>query len=517
MRVVIARYSICKFKEEMHIHACKNLANLIQKICTPKNDLRSETVKTYILASIFTDKESLESFENNDGNKEKCWIPGVPDVKYWKESKKGEKNPIKHTSNAEKRWDNFSETIWRLLYDDNHRYYTEKIKSHLVVEEANEVYEYPVTRIQILLAEKNICSSDEVPGLAVLEVEVPKEETGEEFKINIENVYQYLAKNQLIPGLKIDDEEAKNDKDESKGDKLRKSMWKKNIKDFMFTVKIVNSFNSFDSTNTPKKIMDNGPCSRKKFINELHVLVDSKGASYDAQKKWEKESPRGLNILGSGDWCFYARSKGVVYFVPFQPKEVEEEFLPHFFQGYAESFHLDAIMLSILKNILVTYYTNQIQDRIKSGDNLAIKEINNTIKKMYIMYDMGRTVPRGGQHNNVMAKVEYALHFQDNLNVLMDSTERIEEANSVQRQESLAVSQEKLARYALLVAMVMVIPGVVSFLNDGSSVFKEMGDSNPLLSAVKVLVGIIVVAGIGKALVWVMHYLSYKKAERENK
>ena len=116
-----------------------------------------------------------------------------------------------------------------------------------------------------------------------------------------------------------------------------------------------------------------------------------------------------------------------------------------------------------------------------------------------------------------MAKVEYALHFQDNLNVLMDSTERIEEANSVQRQESLAVSQEKLARYALLVAMVMVIPGVVSFLNDGSSVFKEMGDSNPLLSAVKVLVGIIVVAGIGKALAWVKHYLFYKKAERENK
>ena len=114
-------------------------------------------------------------------------------------------------------------------------------------------------------------------------------------------------------------------------------------------MQIANSFNSFGSSNTPKKIMDIGPYSRKKFINELHVLVDSKGASYDAQKKWEKESPRGLNILGSGDWCFYARSKGVVYYVPFQPKEVEEEFLPHFFQGYAESFHLDAIMLSIFK------------------------------------------------------------------------------------------------------------------------------------------------------------------------
>lgn len=465
------------------------MTTLEDEIC----DAHSETTKIYILASIFTDKESLESFENNDGNKEKCWIPGAPDVKYWKESKKGEKNPIKHTSNAEKRWDNFSETIWHLLYDDNHRYYTEKIKSHLEVEETNEVHKYPVNRIQVLLAEKNICSSDEIPGLAVLEVEVPKEEAGKEFKINIKNVYQYLAKNQLIPGLKIDDEEAEKDEGKSEGDKLRKSMWKKNIKDFMFTVKIANSFNSFDSANTPKKIMNIGPYSRKKFINELHVLVDSKGASYDAQKKWEKESPRGLNILGSGDWCFYARSKGVVYYVPFQPKEVEGEFLPHFFQGYAESFHLDAIMLSILKNILVTYYTNQIQDRIKSGDNLAIKDINNTIKKMYIMYDMGRTVPRGGQHNIVMSKVEYALHFQDNLNVLMESTERIEEANSVQRQENLAISQEELARYALLVAIAMIIPGVVSFLNDGSSILKEMGTPCPLCGALVALFNI----GIG--------------------
>lgn len=187
------------------------------------------------------------------------------------------------------------------------------------------------------------------------------------------------------------------------------------------------------------------------------------------KKKWDKESPRGLKILGSGDWCFYARSKGIVYYIPFQPKNVGGEVLPHFFRGYAESFHLDAIMLSILKNILVNYYIGKIQNHIKMGDNMAFKKINDTINKMFIMYDMGRTVPRGGQHNLVMEKVEYALHFQDNLNVLMDSTNRIEEANSVQRQENLAVSQEELAKYALLVAGVMIIPGFVSVVNDGVS------------------------------------------------
>ena len=126
-------------------------------------------------------------------------------------------------------------------------------------------------------------------------------------------------------------------------------------------------------------------------------------------------------------------------------------------------------MLSILKNILVNYYIGKIQNHIKMGDNIAFKKINDTINKMFIMYDMGRTVPRGGQHNIAMEKVEDALHFQDNLNVLIDSTNRIEEANSVQRQENLAISQEELARYALLVAVVMIIPGFVSVVNDGIS------------------------------------------------
>ena len=443
-------------------------------------------MKTYILTSIFTDKKSLEEFKNNGGNQGVGWIAGVPGVKYWRK----EKNQIiKRISNAEDRWDNFPETIWNLLYTDEHRYYMENLKGCLEVKEMNKVYKYPVIRIQVLLSEKNICSSDEIPGLAVLEVEVPKEETGKEFKIDVEKVYQYLAKDQLIPGLKIDGEEAKRHKGKSEGYKLQKSMWKKNIKPFMFTMSIINYFNSLD---TPNNIMDDN-LRKINFINKLHLHTDGKKASYDAQKKWDKESPRGLKILGSGDWCFYARSKGIVYYIPFQPKKVNGEVLPHFFRGYAESFHLDAIMLSILKNILVNYYIGQIQNRIKSGDNMAIKEINDTINKMFIMYDMGRTVPRGGQHNIVMEKVEYALHFQDNLNVLMDSTNRIEEANSVQRQENLAISQEELARYALLVAIAMIIPGVVSFLNDGSSILKEMGTPCPLCGALVALFNI----GIG--------------------
>ena len=105
---------------------------------------------------------------------------------------------------------------------------------------------------------------------------------------------------------------------------------------------------------------------------------------------------------------------------------------------------------------------------------------NNNINRMYIMYDMGRTYPRGGQHYIAMEKVEDALHFQDNVKILVESTKRVEEINSSQRQEEsakrqedlaisqekLAKSQEKLAKNALYVAIVMIIPGVLSSIND---------------------------------------------------
>ena len=482
----------------MHIHVCKNLANLIQKICTPKNNLRSETMKAYILASIFTDKKSLEEFKNNGGNQGVCWSTGVPGVKYWREE---ENQVIEHISKDKDRWDNFPETIWSLLYKGNHRYYSEELKNNTIVD-------YTINRIQVLLAEKDICLSGEIPGLAVLEVEVPKEETGKEFKIDVEKVYQYLAKNQLIPGLKIDDEEAKRHKGKSEGYKLQKSMWKKNIKPFMYVVNIVNSLKFSDS-----KILENfrglkkedKDSDRLKFIEELHEIADRREPSDAAREKWDKEDPKWLRIEGDRKykWCFYARSNGMVYYFP--DSETKGSNSPICFQGYAESFHLDAIMLSILKNILVNYYTGQIQKFVSAEDEKEIKNINNVINRMYIMYDMGRTNPRGGKHVIAMEKVESALHFEQNLNVLKDSVEKIEGINSTQRQEDLSISQEKLAksqeklaRYALYIAFIMIIPTVMPLLliNDKSGVKKLMAMVWSVLIAFFVMIPLLIPCAI---------------------
>ena len=463
-------------------------------------------MKTYILTSIFTDKEGLKIFKNNDGNQGINWLPGAPIIRYREHDTDKE-----FLSSADTRRDNFPETIWNLLYKNNHRYYTEHLGNRFIADK------YAVPRIQVLLAEKNICSSDEIPGLAVLEVETPKEETDKEFKIYIKKVYQYLAENQLIPGFKIDDEEAKRNRGGSEGDKLQKSMWKKNIKPFMYVVNIVNSLELNDSKILEKfrgLKKDENDSSRSKFIEELHKIADRREPSDAAKEKWTKEDPKWLKIEGDSEyrWCFYTRSNGMVYYLP--DSKIKRSDLPICIQGYAESFHLDAIMLSILKNILVNYYTGQIQKFVSAEDKEEIKNINNAINRMYIMYDMGRTNPRGGKHVIAMEKVETALHFEQNLNVLKDSVEKIEGINSMQRQEDLSISQEKLAKSqeklakrALIVAIVMVFPGLVACLNDGSQLLK-----NDATAPLFLFLMCIASAIAGGYLVWIIF-----RRKKENK
>ena len=407
-------------------------------------------MKTYILASIFTDKKSLEEFENNGGNQGVRWIAGVPDVKYWIEK---ENRIIERVSKDKDRWDNFSETTWNLLYKGNHRYYSEELKENTMVD-------YTINRIQVLLAEKDICISDEIPGLAVLEVEIPKDEIGKKFKIKIDDVYEYFAKYYLIPGLRIGDKEAEDYKGKSEGYKLQQSMWKKNIKPFIYVVNIVNFLNSGDSSFLKSfRDLEKKNQGRLDFIQELHEIADRREPADAAKKKWKEEDPKWLKIEGDSNyrWCFYTRSNGMVYYFPDSEKKGSNS--PICFQGYAESFHLDAIMLSILKNILVNYYAGQIQKFVSVEDKKEIKRVNNVINRMYIMYDMGRTNPRAGKHVIAMEKVELALYFQQNLDVLMDSVQKVEGINSAQRQENLA-------KYALWVAIIMVIPAVVALLND---------------------------------------------------
>jgi len=458
---LIARYSTCKFKEEMHIHACKILENLIQKICRSKNIVRRETMKTYILASICIDKKNLKNFGNNEERRGMEWTAGIPDVKYRKYNKDEE-----FISNVNTRKENFSEAIRKLIYEDGHRYYAKSIKElNPITNDKGD--QLTVSGVQVLFAEKSICVDEIVPGLAVFEVYKKEGLMEGPLQIEDKNIYAYLVKENIIPIDDFTENGANND--------LMTQMWSYNIKPFIYRLSVIDKFKSLSISKPGNYTGD----EKKNFWHEMHYYATGKKPSEYVRSKWETENPSALSMPGKGDWCFYARSQGICYYTPDINRD-NYKHTPICFQGYAESFHLDAVMLSILKIILVSYCTNQIQEYVVTNDSDAIKKINNNINRMYIMYDMGRTYPRGGQHYIAMEKIEDALHFQDNVKILVESTKRVEEINSSQRQEEsakrqedlaisqekLAKSQEKLAKNALYVAIVMIIPGVLSSIND---------------------------------------------------
>ena len=426
----------------MHNHVCKNLANLIQKICALKNNLRSETVKTYILASVFTDKEGLTIFKKNNEYQGVNWVSGAPDVKYRKYD-----NDEEFTSNADTRRENFSKTVWELVYEGGRRYYGNSPKGFNPITNAEKQYQCDVKGIQVLFAEESICVDEIVPGLVVLEL---FKEEGGNIQVEEDDIYTYLSEEKIIPMGYI----MKN----SKNDDLKRQMWQHNVKPFVYRLSIVDAFKSLPKKN-PREY--NG-VEEKYFWRKLHYYATGKKPSKRIRDKWSNDNgPAALKLLGRGDWCFYARAQGICYYTPDINGDIYKN-KPICFQGYAESFHLDAIMLSILKNSLVSYYLNQVQKYVLEDNRDSIRDVNDKINRMYIMYDMGRTNPRGGQHFIVMEKIEEVLHFGQNLKELMDSAGKIEEISSNQRQENIA-------KYALWVAIIMIVPAVVALLNDGTA------------------------------------------------
>ena len=418
-------------RRRCNIHVCKNLANFIHKICTPKNNLRSETMKTYILASIFIDKESLKIFENNDGNLGINWVTGAPTIKY-REYKTDKEFP----SSADTRRENFSKIVWELIYEGGRRYYGDSPEGFNPITNAEKQYQCSVKGIQVLFAEESICVDGIVPGLVVLEL---FKEEGGIIQVEEEDIYAYLSEEKIIPmGYVIEN---------SDNYDLRRQMWQHNVKPFVYRLSIVDAFESLPKKN-PREYNGDEETGKK--------------PSKRIQDKWSNDNgPAALKLLGRGDWCFYARAQGICYYAPDINGDSYKN-KPICFQGYAESFHLDVIMLSILKNSLVSYYLNQIQKYVLEDNRDSIRDVNDKISRMYIMYDMGRTNPRGGQHFIVMEKIEEVLHFGQNLKELMDSAGKIEEISSNQRQENIA-------KYALWVALIMVVPAVVALLNDGTA------------------------------------------------
>ena len=148
-------------------------------------------MKTYILASIFTDKESLKIFENNDGNLGINWVTGAPTIRYREYGTDKE-----FLSSADTRRENFSKIVWELIYEGGRRYYGDSLKGFNPITNAEKQYQCSVKGIQVLFAEESICVDGIVPGLVVLEL---FKEEGGIIQVEEKDIYAYLSEEKIIP------------------------------------------------------------------------------------------------------------------------------------------------------------------------------------------------------------------------------------------------------------------------------------------------------------------------------
>lgn len=209
-------------------------------------------MKTYILASIFTDKESLKIFENNDGNLGINWVTGAPTIRYREYGTDKE-----FLSSADTRRENFSKIVWELIYEGGRRYYGDSLKGFNPITNAEKQYQCSVKGIQVLFAEESICVDGIVPGLVVLEL---FKEEGGIIQVEEKDIYAYLSEEKIIPmGYVMEN---------SNNYDLRRQMWQHNVKPFVYRLSIVDAFESL-----PKKIPEIILRMKRKIFGESYTIT----------------------------------------------------------------------------------------------------------------------------------------------------------------------------------------------------------------------------------------------------
>lgn len=400
-------------------------------------------MKSYFILPLYIEKTEISYLEEH-------WEKGCAPVEY-----KDYKGEQKISINSSRR-NNFPSGVYPYLYGDADK----RTRFYRTVSKEYNNYGFKISNIQLLLMDSDLCVENRIPAQVSLEVEYydslscldnysnfVRHLTEDNNGINGYNIYKIIDDNKLIPGFSLKD---------------FKDFELNMIEPSVFVVTITNIYEAMNkSLNTSPKDIKN----LKEFYRYIHRIATGKLPSYEAQKKWDIEAPNGLWILGEGDWSVYVRSKGICYYIPDGSKMSEPA------RGYVESFHLDGIMFTLLKENIIKYYRNYIarlfNPKLKLYNTV---NINKNIHEIYIAYNMGRNIPRGGQHVGVMNMVFKSRNVQDDIDDILDSVGKLETINSSER-------QEKLAKIGIVIAVIMVVPSIFAMIADGISIFNFITES----------------------------------------
>ncbi|OFK72652.1 hypothetical protein [Rothia sp. HMSC065G12] len=185
--------------------------------------------------------------------------------------------------------------------------------------------------------------------------------------------------------------------------------------------------------------------------------------------RWSNKKPNAYYKL-SKYWGVYIARHGACYYIS-----------PKYKYGisYALGFHLDGFVFILLQEHIIEYYESQMIDTINikyaEGINLYSRTNNiillqKEIQENSMRYRFNNHISHTGQHISIMNLIYEVREFKELYTSFTKDIESLAEISSKAHDLQSNRQQGYISKYALYIALLMIVPGVVSGMSDSISI-----------------------------------------------
>lgn len=216
-------------------------------------------------------------------------------------------------------------------------------------------------------------------------------------------------------------------------------------------------------------IKDSPPLEILPEIFTSYSFATSRNPSKHQVIRWSKKKPSDYYKL-SKDWGVYIARHGACYYIS-----------PKYKYGipYALGFHLDGFSFILLQEHIIEYYESQMIDIInpncaeetslyRKTKNILL--LQKEIQENSMRYRFNNHISHTGQHISIMSLTYKVREFKEVYTSFTKDMESLAEISSKTHDLQSNKQQDYISRYALYIALLMIVPGVVSGVSDSISI-----------------------------------------------
>lgn len=396
---------------------------------------------TAFICNIEIDRNFLNKFKES-------WLIGPSPINT---PKKDNPNSF-YMSDARNRVDNFPAPMIPYLYGINSKKEkTDPVRFYIKIE--REVSNVNIKWLDILMVGETLIKSEQIPAQICLVTDIEGDIHKVQNTINklsrSNKIYEVIKKlnitGLLLPGSKLS------------SDSLRKKVYHICYSESKLHISEINNIKN--------------PILSEIFTT--YSLATSRNPSDHQIARWSDKKPSEYYKL-SKDWGIYIARHGACYYIS-----------PGFKYGipYATGFHLDGFIFIMLQEHIIEFYESQMVNLITHKEAREAK-LDNQVKNILLLqkeiqennmrYRFNNHISHTGQHISIMNLTYKTRNFEDILISFTKDAESLTEISSKIHDLNINKQQEYISRYALYIALLMILPGIVGGINDSTSVVSSI-------------------------------------------